>query len=73
MKDKNMDFSSRFLGSYNDQKNMPWYSKKKGTTVEKARNRHFKDLDEVIYGVKSDSKVTKEVIAAEKREEERAK
>ena len=31
LKDKNMDYSSRFLGTYNEERNMPWYSKKKGT------------------------------------------
>ena len=31
LKDKNMDYSSKFLGTYNDQRKMPWYSKKKGT------------------------------------------
>ena len=41
---------------------MPWYSKKKGTEVQKPKNKHFKNLDEVIYGVKSDSKITKEII-----------
>lgn len=63
-----MDFSSRFLGTYNDEKHLPWYSKKKGLALDKPRNRHFKDLDEVIYGVKTDSRITKEIIEAEKRE-----
>jgi hypothetical protein len=34
LRDKNMDFSTRFLGSYAEKKNMPWYSKKKGFKVE---------------------------------------
>jgi len=59
LKDKNMDFSSRFLGTYNDEKHMPWYSKKKGVQSEKHKNRHFVDLDDVIYGTKTDSKITK--------------
>jgi hypothetical protein len=33
LKDKNMDYSSRFLGSYNDDKQKPWYSQKKGSCV----------------------------------------
>lgn len=68
-----MDFSSRFLGNYNDEKRLPWYSKKKGLVPDKPRKKHFKDLDEVIYGVKTDSRITKEIIEAEKREEIRAK
>jgi hypothetical protein len=68
-----MDFSSRFLGTYNDQKQMPWYSKKKGFQPEKHKNRHFIDLDDVIYGAKTDSRITKEVIEAEKREAFRAR
>lgn len=54
-----MDFSSRFLGAYNDQKQIPWYSKKKGFQPEKHKNRHFIDLDDVIYGLKTDSKITR--------------
>lgn len=56
-----MDYSSRFLGTYNDERSMPWYSKKKGT-VQKKKNKYYKSLDEVIQGVKSDSRVTKEFI-----------
>lgn len=67
LKDKNMDYSTRFLGSYTDEKHRPWYSQKKGTIIEKPRNRHFKELDEVIYGVKTESRVTKEVVEVEKR------
>ena len=59
LKDKNMDYSSKFLGTYNDQRKMPWYSKKKGTQLQKPRNKYYKNLDEVIYGVKTDSRITK--------------
>jgi hypothetical protein len=59
LKDKNMDFSSKFLGTYTEERNMPWYSKKKGAVQEKRRNRHYRALDDVIEGAKSDSRVTK--------------
>lgn len=57
-----MDFSTRFLGSYAAQDKLPWYSRKKGAVTDKPKNKNYKHLDDVIYGVKSDSKVTKEVI-----------
>lgn len=47
---------------------MPWYSKKKGYVNDKPKNKHYKDLDDVIYASKTDSKVTKEIIEREKRE-----
>lgn len=59
LKDKNMDYSSRFLGSYNDSKNLPWYSKKKGDLPQKHRNKHFKKIDKVIYGTKTESNITR--------------
>lgn len=57
-----MDFSTRFLGSYADNNKMPWYSKKKGSIAEKPKNKHYRNLDDVIYASKTDSKITKEVI-----------
>ncbi len=54
-----MDFSTRFLGSYAENSKMPWYSKKKGFVDEKPRNKHYKNLDDVIYAARTDSKVTK--------------
>jgi len=62
IKDKNMDFSSRFLGNYNEKRNMPWYSKKKGEERQVPTNKYYKHLDDVIEGAKSDSKVTKDFI-----------
>ncbi len=47
---------------------MPWYSKKKGYVNDKPKNKHYKDLDDVIYASKTDSKVTKEIIEREKKE-----
>jgi hypothetical protein len=63
-----MDYSSKFLGTYNDVNHQPWYVKTKGTAVNKRKNKHYIDLDDIIYGQKTDSKITKEVIEAEKRE-----
>ncbi len=57
-----MDFSTRFLGSYAENSKMPWYSKKKGFVDEKPRNKHYKNLDDVIYAARTDSKVTKQII-----------
>lgn len=70
LKGKNVDYSTRFLGSFVNSLS-PWYSKKKGTVQERPRNKHYKHLDDVIYGTKTDSRVTKEVIETEKREEQR--
>ena len=36
-----MDYSTRFLGSFNDKKQMPWYSQKKGeftNVLKKKKN-----------------------------------
>lgn len=63
-----MDFSTRFLGSYADQTKMPWYSKKKGATSQKPSNKYI-NLEDVIVVAKSDSKITKEMVEVEKREE----
>ncbi len=65
-----MDYSTRFLGSYADQTKMPWYSKKKGLTGQKPHHKYI-DLQDVIVVAKSDSKITKEMVEVEKREESR--
>jgi hypothetical protein len=54
-----MDFSTRFLGTYAENSNMPWYSKKKGFVPEKRKNKYYKKLDDIIYAAKTDSTVTK--------------
>ena len=70
LRGKNMDYSTRFLGSYADQTKMPWYSKKKGVNAQKPANKYI-DLQDVIVVAKSDSKITKEMVEVEKREESR--
>jgi hypothetical protein len=54
-----MDYSSKFLGTYNDQSMKPWYSKKKGAIEEKNHKRKDRHIEEVIPVVKTSSKVTK--------------
>lgn len=63
-----MDFSSRFLGTYNDEKHLPWYSRKKGNQNDKQKSRHFLDIDDMIISAKTESNITREVIEAEKRQ-----
>ena len=45
LKEKLSDYSSKFMGSFNDEKQLPWYSKKKGFVAQRPRGRHFKPLD----------------------------
>ena len=58
-KEKNVDYSTRFFGTYGDESRQPWYIKKKGDNTQERKSKHFKPLDEVIYGLKTESKVTK--------------
>lgn len=50
---------------------MPWYSRKKGEVVEQYQNKYnskyYKNIDDVIEGARSDSKITKEIIGVAKR------
>ena len=34
LKDKDIDYSSKFLGTYNDDGKMPWYAKSKDLGVK---------------------------------------
>lgn len=63
LKDKNMDYSSKFLGTYADgSKKLPWYTREKGFVETKRKPTQVEHLLSVK---KSDSNTISEVIKIE--------
>ena len=71
LKEKDLDYSSKFLGTFNDDSKIPWYAKTKNLKEKSNLRRQRFDMDDLVDKIREEKNRNKNRIYRESLKEER--